>query len=267
MDRPSSRITDVSTKFTLRWWVIVAASCCVGSEVFADPFPATPPGLPPQIMPSAPEVGVTILQVPNGGNVTSDATSGVGATGGGETSSGSSSAYATLMATNYGNVAASDAQQAGVSIDALAAIGQAESGFQNIPTANGSSSATGPWQITAGTFADINAKYALGYSASDITNPAAQAAVASYIIKDYASTVSQATQQPATVVQTYGAYVFGPSAGANIATAAPSTPLNQFVSATALSNNNMQGWTVGQFNATMGGRLGSTANSVALSSS
>ena len=166
--------------------MIVAASCCVGSEVFADPFPATSPGLPPQIVPSAPEVGVTILQVPNGGNATSGATSGAGATGGSGTSSGSSSAYATLMATTYGNVAASDAQQAGVSIDALAAIGQAEFGFQNIPTANGSSSATGPWQITAGTFADINAKYALGYSASDITNPAAQAAVASYIIKDYA---------------------------------------------------------------------------------
>ena len=126
--------------------------------------------------------------------------------------------------------------------------GRRSSGFQNIPTANGSSSATGPWQITAGTFQTSTRSMLLGYSASDITNPTAQAAVASYIIKDYASTVSQATQQPATVVQTYGAYVFGPSAGANIATADPSTPLSQFVSATALANNNMQGWTVGQFN-------------------
>ena len=65
--------------------------------------------------------------------------------------------------------------------------------------------------------------------------------------------------QPATVVQTYGAYVFGPTAGSQLAMAAPSTPLSSFVSAQALANNNMQGWTVGQFQQVMAGRLGSTS--------
>ena len=58
--------------------------------------------------------------------------------------------------------------------------------FQNIPTANGSSSATGPWQITTGTCNSTVARYGLGYSASDINDPAAQATVASYIIRDTA---------------------------------------------------------------------------------
>ena len=106
-----------------------------------------------------------------------------------------------------------------------------------------------------------------GYSASDITNPTAQAAVASYIIKDYASTVSQATGQPATVLQTYGAYVFGPTPGSRIATADPSAPLSSYVSAKSLANNNMQGWTVGQFQSVMGARLGSTASTTVSSSS
>ncbi|MGH8256350.1 MAG: transglycosylase SLT domain-containing protein, partial [Steroidobacteraceae bacterium] len=84
--------------------------------------------------------------------------------------------------------------------------------------------------------------------------------VASYIVSSYASTVSQATSAPATVLQTYGAYVFGPSAGSNIATASDSAPLGQFVSSQALSNNNMTGWTVGQFRSVMSSRLGSAAN-------
>jgi len=54
--------------------------------------------------------------------------------------------------------------------------------------------------------------------------------------------------------------VFGPSPGSKMATANPSTPLGQFVSSTALSNNNMTGWTVGQFYSTFGNKLGSGAN-------
>jgi muramidase (phage lysozyme) len=247
--------------------LLLAAYYGVAGAALADPSPVVSTGLPPQIVPSAAEVGVTIMTMPGSGNDTSGATgTGTGATTGGGLSTGSGNAYAALMSTAYGNAAVSDAQQAGVNVNALADIGQAESGFQNIPTANGSSSATGPWQITTPTFNDINQKYGLGYSASDITDPTAQAQVASYIIKDYAGTVSQATGEPATVLQTYGAYVFGATPGAQIAAADSSAPLSNYVSATALANNNMTGWTVGQFQSTMSSRLGSTANQTVLTS-
>jgi Transglycosylase SLT domain len=192
--------------------------------------------------------------------MTRQSTSGGGGATGGGGSVGSGSAYAAMMATSYGTAAATDAQNAGISADALAAIGEVESGFENVPTANGSSSATGPWQILQGTFNQFNSQYGLGYSPSDITNPTARAQVASYIVKAYASAVSQATGQAATVLQTYGAYVFGPGAGSRIATADPSEPLSSYVSVTALTNNNMTGWTVRQFDAAMGAKLGSAAS-------
>jgi hypothetical protein len=110
------------------------------------------------------------------------------------------------------------------------------------------------------------AKYDLPYTAADITNPAAQATVASYIAKDYATTVSNSTNQPATVLQTYGAWVYGPTAGAKMATADASAPLSNFISDTALENNHMTGWTVGEFNTVFSAKLGSTANQPVLTS-
>lgn len=221
-------------------------------------------GPPPQIIPSAPEVGVVILQVP-GTNAAVANGAGPGMTGAAPLGD-AGSALDQLMATPFGSSAASDAAAAGINVDALAAIGKAESNFQNVGTANGTSSAAGPWQLTSGTFMQYSNANGLGYTAADMTNPADNAQVASYVISSYANTVSQATQAPATVLQTYGAYVFGPSAGANIATAQASTPLSQFVSSQALANNNMAGWTVGQFRSTMSTRLGAGANETVVSS-
>jgi hypothetical protein len=48
--------------------------------------------------------------------------------------------------------------------------------------------------------------------------------------------------------------------GSNMATADPAKPLSSFVSDQALSNNNMTGWTVGQFYSKFGNKLGSGAN-------
>jgi Transglycosylase SLT domain len=210
---------------------------------------------------------VVIMQFPGSSSApapgSTGSAGGMGSVGSG-TSTGSGSAYEAMMATSYGPQAASDAAAAGINVDALAAIGQAESGFQNVPTANGSSSATGPWQITSGTFMQYSNQNGLGYTPADITNPADNAQVASYIISSYANTVSQATGQPATVAQTYGAYVFGATAGGQMATATPNTPLSEYVSATALANNNMTGWTVGEFYSNVSTRLGSGANETVL---
>lgn len=222
----------------------------------------TPPALPPMIVPVYPELGGT--SVPSGGGNAGNADGGVD--GGGAVASDTgpasgSTALASLSSQSYGASALAAAQSAGISADALAGVAQAESNFRNVPTANASSSATGVWQITSGTWNDVNQKYGLGYTATDRTDPAAQATVASYLLKEDAAAVSTATGQPATVAQTYGAYVFGPTSGSAIATADASTPLSNLVSSQALANNGMTGWTVGQFNSTMAQRLGSAAGS------
>jgi hypothetical protein len=233
----------------------------VAVTAHADPTAQAPSGVPPEINPSVSEVGVTIIDLAGSGTNPGTGTT-VGSTGTGEggTPTGSGSAYDQMMATSYGAAAAQDAAAANINVDALAAIGKAESNFQNVPTANGSSSATGPWQITSGTFMQYSNQYGLGYTPADMTSAADNAQVASYVISSYANTVSNATGQPATVVQTYGAYVFGPTAGGQMANASPDTPLSDYVSAKALANNNMTGWSVGQFYSTMAPRLGSAAN-------
>ena len=237
---------------------------------WADPAPVTATGVPAQIIPAYPETGAPSFVTPAGGSsFLGDTSSPSGSDGSnvwGTYSGGGGSAMDAMMATSYGDIASTAATQIGVNPEAMAGLGQTESGFQNVGTSNGSSSATGPWQITTGTWNDTVAKYDLPYTAADITNPAAQATVASYIAKDYATTISNATGQPATVLQTYGAWVFGPTPGAAMAGAQASAPLSNFVSSTALSNNNMTGWTVGQFNSVFSNKLGSTANQQVISS-
>lgn len=250
--------------------LLLAVVLLPNGAAWADPAPVTETGVPAQVIPAYPEVGAPTFVTPDGSNsFLGDTTSASGSDGSnvwGTYSGGGGSAMDAMMATPYGDIASATATQIGVNPEAMAGLGQTESGFQNIGTSNGSSSATGPWQITTGTWADTISKYDLPYTAADITNPAAQATVASYIAKDYATTVSNSTNQPATVLQTYGAWVFGPTSGSKIATADPSMPLSTYVSSTALSNNKMTGWTVGEFNSVFSNKLGSTANQTVLTS-
>ncbi len=265
---PSLRITDMGSIWLCPGCALLLAGSSLAA--LADPSPVTLNGVPAQVIPSIAEVGAPTFVTPagsgsfmpdDGSSTSTDGTGGSTSTTDGTDYSGSgTAAMDAMMATPYGPLAATYSSQLGLNPEAMAGLGQLESGFRNVGTSNGSSSATGPWQITAPTWAGTIAKYNLPYTAADITNPAAQAQVASYIAKDYSSAVSQATQQPATVLQTYGAWVFGPSPGSKMATADPSTPLGQFVSPTALSNNNMTGWTVGQFYTNFGNKLGSAAS-------
>ena len=238
----------------------------VGSPVLADIAPQGWTGVPAQIVPQALETGAPTFTTPSESGMFMGNT-GAGSTGSGGTSTdpastttGSGSAYDAMMATSYGSTALSTAQQLGINPNATAGFGVLESGFQNVGTANGSSSATGPWQITSSTWSGYVAKYNLPYTSADITNPDAQAVVANYILKDYSSQVSTSIGTPATVEQTYGAWVFGPSGGSKIAAAtSPDAPLSNYVSAQALSNNNMTGWTVGQFYNRVSSKIGSVA--------
>lgn len=227
-----------------------------------NPSLVNPDGIPAQIVPTYKEVGITWGG--GGGGTSPPATSG---TDPGGSSSRGSTALDALRATDYGSTAETVAQQQGVNVQSVAAIGEAESGLRNIATANGSSSATGPWQFTTGTFQAVSDKYSLGYTAADVTNPQAQATEVSYLMRDNASAVAKATGEPATTLQTYGAWVFGPDAGSKIAMASSGTPLSSIVSAQALSNNGMTSWTVSQFRQVMINRLGSGANQLVLTSS
>lgn len=250
--------------------LLLAAILVPGGMAWADPSPVTETGVPAQVVPTYPEAGAPTFVTPTGGDSflgdTSSASGSDGSNGWGGSSGDGGSAMDAMMATSYGTIASNTATQIGLNPGTMAGLGEMESGFQNVATSNGSSSATGPWQITTGTWNDTVAKYDLPYTADDITNPAAQATVAAYVAKDYATTVSDATGQPATVLQTYGAWVFGPTPGAAMATAQASAPLSEYVSSTALANNNMTGWTVGQFNSVFSNKLGSTADQPALSS-
>lgn len=227
-------------------------------------------GVPPQIIPLYQERGA-----PNFTTAATGAGGGLGGIGAGPVlsepaapsagvSGPAGSALAVLQASTFGDAAQAAAQQAGINVESLAGIGEIESRFQNVPTANGSSSATGPWQITTGTWNSTVARYGLGYSASDINDPAAQATVASYIIRDTAQTISNSTGQPATTAQVYAGYLFGPNNGVQIAAAQDSTPLSAIVPQSYLANNGMQNLTVGDFRSRISARLGSTANQTVL---
>ena len=221
-------------------------------------------GVPPQIVPLYQERGAPSFTVaPSGSGA------GVGGLGGGLTlpnpggtsanvSAPAGSATAALATTRYGDAAQAAAQQAGINVESLAAIGQVESNFQNVGTANGSTSAHGFWQITTGTWNGTVARNGLG--SLDPSNPADQAVVASNIIRDTAQTVSNATGQSATTLQVYGGYLFGPSYAGALATEADSTPLSAIIPAASLANNGMQNLTVGDFRSRISSRLGSAAN-------
>ena len=208
-----------------------------------NPNLVNPDAIPAQIVPTYGEVGITWggfsgrnTPIGGGGGISP---SNIAVTNSGSYQPGSSSALNAMLATDYGSTAETVAQQQGVSVEAVAAVGQAESGFRNIPTSNGSSSATGPWQFTTSTFQAVSNKYGLGYTAAEITNPQAQATEVSYLMRDNENAVFQVTGQPATTLQAYGGWVFGASAGAQIAAVIPDTPLNQIVSGQSLANNGM----------------------------
>lgn len=255
--------------FALAAFVYVLTSSAAQAQ--SNPSFINPDGVPAQIIPTFGEVGIT-WGIPPDGGVASGGESGTSpsntaVTNPGNYQPGTSSAVDAMLATDYGSTAETVAQQQGVSVVSVAAIGQAESGFHNVPTANGSSSATGPWQFTTPTFLSVSQQHGLGYTAADVTNPQDQAVASAYLMHDYATTVSQAIGQSATTLQTYGAWVFGTQAGSDIANASPTTPLSDLVPARSLSNNGMSSWTVGQFRQVMTNRLGSAANQAVLTPS
>lgn len=213
-------------------------------------------------VPAYPEVGAGVYVPPTSSSTGPGLRGSAGAGSGSSLGGGSgSSALSELESQSYGSAAINAASQAGISADAMADTALVESGFQNVGDGNGTTTATGPWQVTTSTFNYMNQKYDLGYSASDISNPSDEAVVAAYTMNDYAQQVEAETRSPPTIVQTYGAYVFGPGYGGEIASAPASEPLATIVPASELVNNGMSNWTVGQFYSTEAAKMGSSAYS------
>lgn len=211
--------------------------------------------VPPQIVPEVGELGTPSFSFP--GSASAQGATSTAATSSYSGAWGTGNAYSTMLAQSYGAAAVAAAQAQGINPDTLAAFGQIESHFSNV--GNATSSASGVWQVTDGTWNEYASR--LGLSDADRTDPAVQAKVASAIIDDYASSISKTTGAAATGTQVYGAYMFGTKAGSEIAAAQDSqTPLSQFVSSSALAANNMTGWTVGQYYNTVAQRMGSGAS-------
>lgn len=255
-----------------RGGLAVALTAAIAVPALAQGI-AVPEGIAPQIIAIDPEPGGTAFAMEGGGTST-DGTGGgaspapaappLAADGAQAQGEFETAHLAALARQSYGATAINHAQEIGVNPNATAAIARAESNFRNVPTANGSTSATGPWQITSGTWDDTVQRYNLPYTSGDRTDPEAQAVVGNHVIRQYAAATQNALGRPATTAETYGSYVFGPSVGPRLATASPETALSSIVPAQSLRNNGMQSWTVGSFNAHAAGRLGAAANQPAL---
>ncbi|WP_338333651.1 transglycosylase SLT domain-containing protein [Acetobacter sp. LMG 32666] len=214
-----------------------------------------------QIVPSIHETGApTFVYAGSSGASQSTGSSGQASSYSGEW--GNTDAMATLLNQTYGSDAVAAAKAAGINPDTLAAFGQIESHYQN--TGNSTSSAQGVWQITDGTWNEYAAK--AGVSDGDRSDPAVQAKVASAIISDYATSVASSTHGTVTGAQAYGAYMFGTTAGSQMAAESnTSRPLSDFVSTKTLAANNMSNWTVGQYYSTVSQRMGSGASEAVIS--
>lgn len=229
--------------------------------------------MPPQVIPAAADPGTPVFTAPAGGEVYGgsamaptplpDDYSSIAGTGGTPyTGTGDrSNVLTSLQAQPYGATAIATADKLGVNSTGVAAFAAAESDFRNVQTANSSTSATGPWQITSGTWDDTVKRFSLPYTSADRSDPNAQAVVSSYLIRSYGGATSQALGRVATVQETYYSYVYGPAVGGKIAMAATSSPLSNFVPADNLANNGMTGWTVGNLQDFTSRRLGPSATS------
>jgi hypothetical protein len=215
---------------------------------------------PQFVKPQYAEVGIGVYVAPPASTATTgDTSSGDGSSG--STAAANGSSLSTLESEDYGSAAVADATNLNEDPNAMADFASVESNFENIGDAGGTTSATGPWQVTQGTFNYINQLYGLGLSPGDINNPTDEAEVAAYTIDNYAQQVETATNAPPTIVQTYGAYELGPEYGADIASAPSSVTLGSIVPASYLANNNIPpSTTVGQYYAEESAKLGATAN-------
>jgi hypothetical protein len=179
-----------------------------------------------------------------------------------------STALGTMLGTSWGATAVENAQTLGVNSSAVAATCVIESGCQNLSARSGSTVA-GAFQMTAGTFtAMIKEAVAENPSlAGQIVpglagqmDPSTQAIAAAQYLKDGAHALQAANISNPTVLDVRGFYNFGAKYGAPIAGAQDDTLMSEIVPQSALSANQIPATeTVGQWRASVGGKIGNAA--------
>lgn len=150
--------------------------------------------------------------------------------------------------------------------EVLIAFAKAETGFRNVPTAvkrldgQPASSAFGPFQFLRGTWADVVAdRPDLGLTEADRQVPARQTLGAAAYTSALEAQMAAGLRRAPTVLDLYGAWVFGPDPGLRIAKARPETPMQRLVDDEALANNRAWGLTVKQWRDGSAARLGTAA--------
>lgn len=249
----------------------VAAICAASGQALSDPQPAILSGLPQQVIPTYPEIGLGSFTMRPVGSVSllpGSTTSGTG-TGAGTSSGSGSSAISTMLAQGWGPAASANAAAMGVNPSALAATCVVESGCQNV---TGTGTVAGAFQMKASTYtASLNA--ALQQNPSLGTNivqglagqmdPATESIAASQYLLQGAQSLQSAGIAIPTVLQVRGFYNFGPSNGAALANAPDDATMASVmpqISATTLTNNGIRpGETVGQWRAAVAAKIGDAA--------
>src|SRR5208283_4137845 len=225
------------------------------------------PGLPAFSFPSC---GSSSLGGSNSGGTGSGGSGSGGSSGGSVSSGGSGDAYNMMMAQDWGSQAADAAAAMGVSATALAATCAMESNCQNVGSASGSSAA-GAFQMINSTYtADISGAVAYdpniaGSIVSGLAgrmDPGTEAYAASYELRSDAQILQDSGVSDPTVLDVRAVYQFGQGDGVGVAKASDSDNLSELLSLTPAqlaANGLSTSTTVGQWRATVTGKLGSDA--------
>lgn len=193
------------------------------------------------------------------------------------TSGSGSTALDTMLAQPWGQAAVNNAQALGVNPSALAATCVVESGCQAI---GGSGNAQGAFQMMPVTYtSSLNTALAnnpqlasnIISGTAGMTDPATESIASSqYLLQGAQSLQANGVANP-TVLDVRGYYNFGPAGGANIATASASetmaSALPMYSAAQLAQNGITPGETVGQWRATVAGKIGNAAGQPVLLSS
>jgi hypothetical protein len=171
-----------------------------------------------------------------------------------------------MLATSWGNAAAEAVQSLGVNPSAIAATCVVESGCRNV----GGSGAQGAFQMFTAAFNEgLKTALAINPSLADQVvqgaagrmDPVTEAiAAAGYQIKAVQSLQNAQIENP-TVLDTRGYYNFGPAYGPAVAEAGDNVLLAKVVPSDFMTQNNIPfSTTVGQWRASVSGKMGSAAN-------
>lgn len=257
--------------------VLVAFGAASPWSARANPQPESIQGVPQQIVPQAPEVGLGDFTIQTGtaifGGGSGSGGSGSTGTGGGGSQTDSSS-LSLMDSQSWGAAAAQNAQALGINATALAATCQIESNCQNV---GGSGSITGAFQMSASTYNAMlqaalqqnpNLASNIVQGSAGMNDPATESIAASEYLLQGAQYLENNGISDPTVLQVRGYYNFGPSAGAALANATDDEPISQALSgysaSTLAANGITPGETVRQWRTATSAKLGGAAGAPVL---